>query len=134
MKTWIRFAFIAAALCTTACFSIQFNNGPTGATASPAKQAREWHHDGILNLVEFTRPVDLNNRCGGADWQSVRVYKSFLQGFLQTAASSFVGNWWDPWTVETRCAGATTQSTPAAPAPSALQPAPAAPKARKPKR
>ena len=43
----------------------------------------QWHHIGILGLVEFSDPVNLRSVCSGEDrWQAVRVQTGFLQGLV----------------------------------------------------
>ena len=44
----------------------------------------QWHHIGILGLVEFSDPVNLRSVCNGEDrWQAVRVQTGFLQGLVR---------------------------------------------------
>ena len=59
----------------------------------------EWHHDGIIRLVEFSEPVDLNNRCEGKDFSSVRVEKTFIQGLVGAISYGL----YDPWDVSYAC-------------------------------
>lgn len=59
----------------------------------------EWHHDGILRLVEFSSPVDLKDRCGGKDWKTVRVEETFLNGLARGVTYGL----YDPWDVSYAC-------------------------------
>jgi hypothetical protein len=77
------------------CSTLHFDNGD----ASTEYTYREWHHNGILDLVEFSSPVDMRARCGGDDWQSVKVEKSFTNGL----ADAISYNFYDGWTVEYHC-------------------------------
>jgi hypothetical protein len=100
-----RLVVVAALIGTVGCYSIHFDNGPD---APQRVEQSEWHHDGILRLVEFSSPVDLKDRCENAGWSSVRVYKSFLNG-LAEAAVSLIAPLYDPWTVEIDCEHAKSQ-------------------------
>jgi hypothetical protein len=80
----------------TACSTIYFHNGPTRAAEL---ENVEWHHDGILRLVEFSSPVDLNDRCESKPWTTVKVEKTFIQGFVGGVSYGL----YDPWNVEFSC-------------------------------
>ena len=77
------------------CSTLHFDNGEAG----PDYTYREWHHDGILDLVEFSPPVDMRARCDGNDWQSVKVEKSFVNGLADAVSYNF----YDGWTIEFSC-------------------------------
>lgn len=77
------------------CSTLHFDNGDRSTDYT----YREWHHDGILDLVEFSPPVDMRGRCGGNDWRSVKVEKSFTNGLADAVSYNF----YDGWTVEYAC-------------------------------
>ena len=79
----------------TGCSTIYFHNGNTNHII----QNSEWHHDGIMRLVEFSDPVDLNSKCNSADWTSIRTEKTFIN----TLASSVSFGLYDPWDVSFGC-------------------------------
>ena len=92
--------FAAAFVAATAggCSTIYFHNS---SNAMPDHE--EWHHDGLLGLVEFSPPVDLNERCEGRDWETVKTEKTFLNGLVSTVAGSAAGRLYDPWEVAYAC-------------------------------
>lgn len=78
------------------CHTMHFANTsgqPSGEDFS------EWHHGGILRLVEFSSPVDLDDRCDGNPWTSATVERSFVNGL----ASSISYGLYDAWTVKIDC-------------------------------
>jgi hypothetical protein len=93
MKRGLLMALLAPPL--AGCSTMHFTNGPR-AEAYPYG---EWHHGGIFDLVEFSDPVDLQARCEGDGWQSVKVEKSFTNGL----ADLVTYNLYDGWTVEYAC-------------------------------
>ncbi len=83
----------------SSCSTIHFHRHAPGSTA-PGQS--EWHHDGILRLVEFSEPVDLKRRCERGRWQTVRVEKNPLQVLVTGVASGL----YDPWDVAWSCSPA----------------------------
>lgn len=77
------------------CSTLHFDNGD----ADTEYRYREWHHGGIFDLVEFSPPVEMRERCGGKDWRSVKVEKSFTNGLADGVSYNF----YDGWTVEYDC-------------------------------
>ncbi len=88
---------LALALLFTGCSTIYFHRGSQNAPVT----ASEWHHDGIVRLVEFSPPVDMADRCVGDAWTTVKVEKNFIQ----LLASSFSYSLYDPWDVAYACKG-----------------------------
>ncbi len=78
MKTKIYLSAIAM-LMTSACSTTYFHNS---GIQNDQVDYSEWHHDGILGLVEFSDPVDLNARCEGNNWQTIRTQQTFVQGLI----------------------------------------------------
>ncbi len=83
-------------LLSSGCSTMYFQNVDGESTRTDLS---EWHHDGILRLVEFSSPVDLSSRCEGKKWRTVKVEKDFVQGL----AGSVSYGLYDPWGVSIRC-------------------------------
>jgi len=83
-------AIVLSALSMSACSTIYFDRGKASPTAL---ENSEWHHGGILRLVEFSSPVDLHERCEGKNWESVRVHQSFVAGFVSAVAAGIYEAW-----------------------------------------
>ncbi len=82
MKNIIRIAFIIALVSSlTGCFRMQIHNGPHKEVAF--FEAGEWHHIGVIGLVEFSQPVDLSRRCPRSTWKTVQVQEGFMQGLVK---------------------------------------------------
>jgi hypothetical protein len=79
-----------------ACSTMYFDNG---SSATRSLDMSEWHHDGVIRLVEFSSPVDMSNRCESKGWKSIKVEKSFVQGL----AGSVTYGMYDPWGVDYAC-------------------------------
>ena len=86
---------LALCLAGSGCFTMHFENDG----ADRDNEFSEWHHGGILRLVEFSEPVDLRERCNGVDANSHTVE----QGFLNGLASGISYGLYDGWTVEVDC-------------------------------
>ena len=91
-------AALALALAATACQTMHFDY-VEGVADDRSNEFSEWHHDGILRLVEFSQPVDLQDRCSGQPPRSHTVKRSFLNGI----ASGISYGLYDGWTVEIDC-------------------------------
>ncbi len=94
MKKFLIIASVMFAL--TGCYKITLQNG---ARPVMAPSQGEWHHDGVLGLVEFSDPVDMQNRCHGHTWESVRVHQTFVQGLVSGVTYSL----YNPWDVAYSC-------------------------------
>ena len=67
-------------LLMSSCYTVHFSKG----SAPPAfYQTSQWHHIGLLGLMEFSDPVNLEQICPKDSWQAVRVRTGFLQGLLR---------------------------------------------------
>ncbi len=101
MKLRLRRCSVVVALVVTlalsGCFKISFQNGPQQPSQS-FKQG-EWHHDGVLGLVEFSDPVDLHERCDGRAWNTIKTHKTFVQGLVGGLTYSL----YTPWDVAYSC-------------------------------
>ena len=47
----------------------------------------KWHHIGILGLLEFSDPVNIQSICNDKNWKAVRTQKGFLQGLIPVASN-----------------------------------------------
>ena len=61
------------------CYTIHFSRSNT----TPHYQSSQWHHIGLLGLVEFSDPVNLEQICPADSWGSVRTQTGFLQGLVK---------------------------------------------------
>ena len=89
-------AALLLTLAAPGCFTMHFDYD---SSASHENDFSEWHHGGIFRLVEFSEPVDLEDRCGGQPARSHTVE----QGFLNGLASSVSYGIYEGWTVEIDC-------------------------------
>ncbi len=78
------------------CSTIYFENG---SRVSQNLEYTEWHHDGIFELVEFSDPVNMNERCDGKSWTAIRVEETFIQGLISGVTYSL----YNPWDVAYSC-------------------------------
>ena len=90
----------------TGCQTINIVNGtdtqsPAQSTPLPKYQQDEWHHIGIARLVEYSGPVDLNERCKGKEWTAVRTRQSTGQVFL--GLIPYLNFAWSPREVAIAC-------------------------------
>ncbi len=97
LKRSLVFWAAAAQIALTSCSTIYFHNGPH--TETTGTEYSEWHHDGIMGLVEFSPPVDLANHCEGKSWASVKVQENFIQGLVNKITYRL----YDPWEVTYSC-------------------------------
>ena len=89
---------ILAVIFLNGCHTIHIKNGPV---ASYANQKKEIHHIGIFDLVEYSRPVNLELRCSNNSWDSVTTRTNVWQVFLGLAP--YVGAAWSPEEVGIVC-------------------------------
>ena len=95
-RTWVVAVALGLILAVGGCHTMHFDH--TGDGVGDAELS-EWHHGGILQLVEFSEPVDLKSRCDGQAAKSHTVKQSFLNGL----ASSISYGLYVAWTVEVDC-------------------------------
>jgi len=91
---------LAALFAVTGCTTIHFDrnaNFEEGTT-----QHKRWHHNMVLALIETSDPVNLEERCQGKEWTSVKTEVSFLNGLAGGAVNSIAPIWY-PKTVEVDC-------------------------------
>ena len=51
----------------------------------------QWHHIGLLGLLEFSSPVNVKAKCGDKGWKAVRTQKNVLQALTTGLVSLVVG-------------------------------------------
>jgi len=88
----------ALLLGTSACNTIILKNG---ADASTAMNFEQWHHIGIIRLVEYSKPVDLNQVCSGKGWNSVQTRTGPLQVLI--GILPYVSTFYTPEEVQISC-------------------------------
>ena len=97
MKIYQRAFLVLFLLFLSGCYKLTFHSSDQ-LRISEATYGN-WHHGGILGLVEFSDPVDLKKQCEGKKWQEVRTKRGFLQGL----SSFFTYNLYTPWDVSYEC-------------------------------
>ena len=86
------------------CSTMYFHNG--GIDGPKDTEYSDWHHDGVLRLVEFSDPVDLNAKCERAGWSEIKIEQSFIQGLVRHLTWSL----YDPWSAGYSCRGSGSAS------------------------
>lgn len=86
---------LAITVLLSSCSTMYFDNG----SPSSSMEASQWHHVGILRLVEFSSPVQTSKVCSEGDWQSIKVEKPFVHGLVTSISYGL----YDPWNVEHSC-------------------------------
>ena len=62
------------------CSTIHFTNGDK----TPGGGNSEWHHVGVFQLVEFSKPFSIKKQCGHSKkWNTVTTKVGFINGLLQ---------------------------------------------------
>ncbi|MDB5049780.1 MAG: hypothetical protein JWO30_2851 [Fibrobacteres bacterium] len=99
METWKHAARVTAILIpllTAGCSKIYFHNGTAPAAPVPPP---EFHHVGILGLVEFSQPENLKTICNDKDWSVVLTEKSFITGLVSAVTQQL----YTPWAFSAGC-------------------------------
>ena len=97
MKLLIFFPFLMILGCSTIHFSANKNK-----IHSYDYDYSQWHHIGILDLMEFSKPVNLKSICQEEGrWSSVKVETGFVQGLISNIP--YVGTFYSPEKVEIAC-------------------------------
>ena len=81
---------------TTGCSTIYFHNG-SGRDVGVGPD--RFHHI-MLGGIEVVDPVDLNDRCKGRDWKTVKTEQTFLTGLVRNLVAPI----YTPWGVAWKCA------------------------------
>lgn len=82
-------------LLVSGCSTMYFDNG----AADNSTEYSQWHHVGIIRLVEFSEPVQTSKVCSKSDWSTIKVEKSFIHGLVTNISWGL----YDPWNVEYSC-------------------------------
>jgi hypothetical protein len=86
MKSYFTLGALLLACVTTGCHKIYYHNGGPLVANKSAALVNEWHHIGVIGLVEFSEPVDLKRYCGSKGWSAVETENSFLSGLVSAVA------------------------------------------------
>ena len=76
-QLFLLFAFLSLSSCYTIHFSKEADLPPDHYETS------QWHHIGLLGLMEFSSPVNLEQVCPKNSWGHVRVQTGLLQGLVR---------------------------------------------------
>ena len=82
MTNKLLFVFISIFFLSS-CYTIHFNRDSSSSTGS--YQSSQWHHIGLLGLLEFSSPVNLQEFCPADSWESVRVRTGFFKDLFNTS-------------------------------------------------
>lgn len=99
MESWKRAlgaSVAAAAVSFAGCSKIYFHNGAEPAADIPPP---EFHHVGVLGLVEFSPPQNLKEICGDKEWSAVLTQKTFVAGLVSGVTQQI----YTPWAFSTGC-------------------------------
>ena len=86
MKKFLVLGALVVASLTTGCHKIYYHNGGSMVANKNAALVNEWHHGGVLGLVEFSDPVNIKLYCGVKGWSAVETENSFLTGLVGAIA------------------------------------------------
>lgn len=87
---------LLALLGLSACHTFHLTNG---SNFNRQYVTEDWHHIGIVGLVEFSEPVNPKQICDGKEWASVRT----REGFLQWLAAQVSSGLYNPQEVAVSC-------------------------------
>ena len=82
------FSLLFLIVFSVSCQTIHYTNKaevPTHYTHT------QWHHIGLLGLLEFSPPVNVKARCGNEGWRAVRTQKNILQALATGVATAIAG-------------------------------------------
>jgi hypothetical protein len=82
MKTRLTLAVLVVASLLSGCHKIYYHKTSQMVANKNSATVNEWHHNGVIGLVEFSDPTDLKNYCGAGGWKSVETEDSFLTGLV----------------------------------------------------
>ncbi len=82
MRSILILGALFVASMATGCHKIYYHNGGPMVANKSAATVNEWHHIGVIGLVEFSEPVDLKRYCSGKEWSAVETENSFLTGLV----------------------------------------------------
>jgi len=91
---------LIVAICLSGCTTIHFDRDSAvkGQVSAPL-----WHHIGVISLVEFSAPVNLDDQCGEKEWDSVQTEQNFLNVLASMVGSAVIPALWSPKSVEVTC-------------------------------
>ncbi|HEY8279397.1 MAG TPA: hypothetical protein VIH99_07240 [Bdellovibrionota bacterium] len=89
---------VLAILTASACSTINFKQNEDSRTSF---ETNDWHHIGILSLVEFSDPVNPDKVCEKRGWDTVRTRKGPLQ--VLVGLIPYVGALYSPEEASVAC-------------------------------
>jgi hypothetical protein len=92
-------SLLFASLFLCGCHTIHIKNGDTTGNGP---ERDKWQHIGILGLVEFSDPVQIENTCGPDNWAEVRTRQNVGQVFLGLVP--YLSYAWSPKEATIMCA------------------------------
>jgi hypothetical protein len=99
----MRALLLSAALMLSGCYKIDYMRS---APASPVPTSQQWHHIGILALVEFSDPVPLQTICP-TGFARVHHEVSIVNGLVTMVLGSLTGgivsSLYQPSTISVYC-------------------------------
>jgi len=87
MKRFLLATFSLAAISLTGCHKIYYHNAGQIAAVKNAAQYNDWHHIGVLGLVEFSEPINIKAKCEKG-WNAIETENSFLSGLVSAVTYS----------------------------------------------
>ncbi len=87
----------------SACHTMHFKKAASSPTSNidiVGQDFDNWHHIGIISLVEFSEPISTKNQ-NCSSWSSVTVQRSFLPGLV--GSLPYVGYLYSPWDAYMNC-------------------------------
>jgi hypothetical protein len=82
MKTRLTLGALVIATLLSGCHKIYYHRAAPMVANKNSATVNEWHHLGVIGLVEFSDPTDLKTYCGSSGWRSVETENSFLTGLV----------------------------------------------------
>ena len=82
MKSRLTLGVLVIASLLTGCHKIYYHKTPSMVANKSAATVNEWHHIGVVGLVEFSEPTNLKRYCADTTWNSVETENSFLTGLV----------------------------------------------------
>lgn len=67
-------AAITLVVSLSGCATMNFVNG---VKVNDTVKREQWHHSGILDLIEFSAPVKITYLCDDKQWDTITIEKSF---------------------------------------------------------
>jgi hypothetical protein len=76
------------------CAKMNFING---VEVNETVKRDQWHHSGLLDLIEFSAPVKINYLCDDKQWDTITIEKNFAN---IVASTLYI---YTPWIAHYEC-------------------------------